>query len=155
VPQAPRPLTAFTRAARYEWLFWNGALPAPRLPAPCGVDRCRDRSHTVGKHVASVRTGTIEMAYPSAQLRGSVGPAAGSAAPPFAARAAATTSTVRRVQGFIPAEGAALKAMIADHEQQSGDTVELTTVPFAPMRQREIAAVTSGVAADPLARCRG
>jgi multiple sugar transport system substrate-binding protein len=87
------------------------------------------------------------MTYPSrrALLRGSLGVAAGGVARPFVARAAATTIAMWWVQGFIPEEDAALRAMVADYEKQSGDTIELTIVPFAPMRQKEIAAITSGV----------
>jgi multiple sugar transport system substrate-binding protein len=82
-------------------------------------------------------------------LRGSVGlAAAGTIARPFVARAAATTATAWFVQGFVPEEDASLKAMVADYEKASGNTIQLSIVPFAAMRQKEIAAVTSGVVPD-------
>jgi multiple sugar transport system substrate-binding protein len=88
------------------------------------------------------------MAYPSrrAVLRDSMAlAAAGALARPYVANAAAQTIAIWWVQGFIPEEDAALRAMIADYEKASGDTIELTILPFAAMRQKEIAAITSGV----------
>jgi multiple sugar transport system substrate-binding protein len=82
-------------------------------------------------------------------LRASVGLAAASAITrPYIANAEATTMTVWWVQGFVPEEDASLKAMVADYEKASGNSVQLSIVPFAPMRQKEIAAVTSGVVPD-------
>ncbi len=81
-------------------------------------------------------------------LRGSVGLAAGVVARPYVANAAATTATVWWTQGFVPEEDAAFRAMVADYEKASGNQIELSIVPFAAMRQKEIAAVTSGVVPD-------
>jgi multiple sugar transport system substrate-binding protein len=81
-------------------------------------------------------------------LRGSVGlAAAGVIAQPYIVNAA-TTATVWWVQGFVPEEDAAFRAMVADYEKASGNQIELSIVPFAAMRQKEIAAVTSGVVPD-------
>ncbi len=84
-----------------------------------------------------------------AVLRRSVGlAAAGAVARPYIAEAAATTATAWWVQGFIPEEDAAFRAMVADYQKASGNQIEYSIVPFAAMRQKEIAAVTSGVVPD-------
>src|SRR5205085_11741246 len=67
---------------------------------------------------------------------------------PFIANAAATTAEIWWTQGFVPEEDAAAKKMVADDEKASGNTSELSIVPFAPLRQKIIAAVTSGVVPD-------
>src|SRR5271169_1780521 len=82
-------------------------------------------------------------------LRGSVGlVAAGTLARPYIANAAATTATVWWVQGFIQEEDVAFKKIVADYEKASGNTIDYTIIPFAPMRQKIISAVTSGVVPD-------
>jgi multiple sugar transport system substrate-binding protein len=79
----------------------------------------------------------------------SAGLAAASAlACPYIANAAATTATVWWVQGFAQEEDIAFKQMVADYEKASGNTIEYTIVPFAAMRQKEIAAITTGVVPD-------
>jgi multiple sugar transport system substrate-binding protein len=82
-------------------------------------------------------------------LRGSVGlAAAGALARPYIANAAATTATAWWVQGFVPEEDAAFRKMVADYEKQSSNKIDYSIIPFAPMRQKEIAAVSSGVVPD-------
>jgi multiple sugar transport system substrate-binding protein len=82
-------------------------------------------------------------------LRASVGlAAAGAIARPYVAKAEATTATVWWVQGFAQEEDIAFKQMVADYEKASGNRIEYSIVPFAAMRQKEIAAVTSGVVPD-------
>ncbi|TMJ62030.1 MAG: extracellular solute-binding protein, partial [Alphaproteobacteria bacterium] len=82
-------------------------------------------------------------------LRGSASVvAAGSLARPFIANAAATTAEVWWTQGFVPEEDVAVKKMVADYEKASGNTIELSIMPFAPLRQKIISAVTSGVVPD-------
>ena len=82
-------------------------------------------------------------------MRASLGlAAAGSLARPFIAKAAAKTATVWWVQGFIPEEDAAFRKLVADYEKQSGNTIEHSIVPFAPLRQKIISAITSGVVPD-------
>src|SRR6516165_342712 len=82
-------------------------------------------------------------------LRGSIGlAAAGAIARPYVANAAATTATVWWVQGFAQQEDAAFKKMVADYEKASGNQIDYSIVPFAAQRQKEIAAVTSGVVPD-------
>jgi len=82
-------------------------------------------------------------------LRGSMGlAAAGMIARPYIANAAATTATVWWVQGFAQQEDIGFKQMVADYEKASGNQIEYSIVPFAAQRQKEIAAVTSGVVPD-------
>jgi len=82
-------------------------------------------------------------------LRSSVGLAAvGSLARPYIANAAATTAEVWWTQGFVPEEDAAIKKIVADYQKASGNTIELSIMPFAPLRQKIVAAVTSGIVPD-------
>jgi multiple sugar transport system substrate-binding protein len=82
-------------------------------------------------------------------LRGSVGlAAAGAIARPYIANAAATTATVWWVQGFAQEEDTAFKQMVADYQKASGNQIDYSIVPFAAQRQKEIAAITSGVVPD-------
>ena len=79
-------------------------------------------------------------------LRASAGlAAAGAIARPFIANAEAKTATVWWVQGFAQEEDIAFKAMIADYEKASGNTIDYTIAPYAPMRQKIVSAMTSGV----------
>jgi len=82
-------------------------------------------------------------------LRKSAGLVAASAlARPYIADAAAVTATVWFAQGFIPSEDAALHKMVDDYEKQSGNKIDLSIIPFVALRQKEIAAVTSGDVPD-------
>src|SRR5712672_4194896 len=74
--------------------------------------------------------------------------AAGTLARPYIANAAATTAEVWWIQGFVPEEDAAFKKMVADYEKASGNKVDYSIVPFAPLRQKIVSAVTSGVVPD-------
>jgi multiple sugar transport system substrate-binding protein len=91
------------------------------------------------------------MAYLSRRsiLRGSVALAAArTVAGPYVARAAATTGSVWFTQGFVQDEDVSLRKAVADYEKASGNKIELTITPFAPERQKIIAALTSGVVPD-------
>jgi multiple sugar transport system substrate-binding protein len=82
-------------------------------------------------------------------LRNSVGfAAAGALARPYVANAAATTAEAWWSQGFVPEEDVAIKKIVADYEKASGNTIELSIMPFAPGRQKIVSAVTSGVVPD-------
>ena len=81
-------------------------------------------------------------------LRASAGVAAGALMRPFVANAAATTVSVWWAQGFVPDEDTAFLKMVADFEKASGSKVAPTIVPFAPLRQKIISAITSGVVPD-------
>jgi multiple sugar transport system substrate-binding protein len=82
-------------------------------------------------------------------LRTSLAAAAvGSVARPYIANAQAKTAQIWWSQGFVPEEDVALKKMVADYEKISGNKVDLSIVPFAPLRQKIISAITSGVVPD-------
>jgi multiple sugar transport system substrate-binding protein len=82
-------------------------------------------------------------------LRGSLGLVAAGALPsPFVANAAATTAEAWWSQGFVPEEDVAIKKIVADYEKASGNTIELSIMPFAPGRQKIVSAVTSGLVPD-------
>jgi multiple sugar transport system substrate-binding protein len=82
-------------------------------------------------------------------LRGSLGlVAAGSLARPHIANAAATTAEVWWTQGFVEAEDVAFRKLIADYEKASGNNIEETIVPFAPLRQKMVSAMATGVVPD-------
>src|SRR6201993_3730829 len=74
--------------------------------------------------------------------------AAGTLARPYITNAAATTAEVWWTQGFVPEEDVAVKKLVADYQAASGNTIDLSIVPFAPLRQKIISAVTSGVVPD-------
>ena len=82
-------------------------------------------------------------------LRGSAGlAAAGTLGRPFIANAAAKTATVYWLQGFVPEEDASFRNIVAEYEKTSGNTIDYSIVPFGPMVQKIIAAITSGDVPD-------
>src|SRR5215469_6589940 len=82
-------------------------------------------------------------------LRGTVAvAAAGTLARPYIANAAATTAEVWWPQGFVPEEDVSIKKIVADYQKASGNTIELGIMPFAPQRQKIVAAMQSGVVPD-------
>jgi multiple sugar transport system substrate-binding protein len=82
-------------------------------------------------------------------LRSSLGIAAARVlARPHIANAAATTAEVWWVQGFVPEEDTSFKKVVADYEKASGNKIDLSIIPFAPGRQKIVAAMTSGIVPD-------
>jgi len=81
-------------------------------------------------------------------LRGSVAVAAGSLACPFIGNAAARTAHVWWTQGFIADEDAAFKHVVAEYEKASGNILDVSIIPFGPMMQKIVSALTSGEVAD-------
>jgi multiple sugar transport system substrate-binding protein len=82
-------------------------------------------------------------------LRSSLGvAAAGALARPYVANAAATTAEVWWTQGFAQEEDVAFKQIVADYQKASGNTIDYSIVPYAPLRQKIVSAVTSGVVPD-------
>ena len=75
-------------------------------------------------------------------LRGSMGFAA-ALARPHVANAAAMTAELWWVQGFAQEEDVAFKKLIADYEKASGNKIEDSIIPFAPMRQKAVSAITA------------
>ena len=74
--------------------------------------------------------------------------AAGMLGRPYIANAAATTATAWFGQGFVQSEDVALRKLVADYEKASGNTIDLSIVPFVALRPKEVAAITSGVVPD-------
>src|SRR5205823_12162101 len=82
-------------------------------------------------------------------LHGSVGlMAAGTLGRPYIANAAPTTAEVWWAQGFVQEEDTAFKKVVADYEKASGNKIELNITPFAPQRQKIVAAMQSGIVPD-------
>jgi multiple sugar transport system substrate-binding protein len=82
-------------------------------------------------------------------LRGTLGlAAAGTLARPHLANSAATTAEVWWTQGFAQEEDVAFRKLVADYEKASGNKIEDSIVPFAPLRQKMVSAITSGVVPD-------
>jgi multiple sugar transport system substrate-binding protein len=74
--------------------------------------------------------------------------AAGAIARPYVANAAAKTAEVWWTQGFAQEEDISFKKIVADYEKASGNTIDYSIAPYAPMRQKIVSAVTSGVVPD-------
>jgi multiple sugar transport system substrate-binding protein len=74
--------------------------------------------------------------------------AAGTLARPFIANAAAKTATVWWTQGFVAEEDAAFKKMAEEYQKQSGNTIDFSLIPFAPLMQKIVSAITSGEVPD-------
>src|ERR1700732_670531 len=82
-------------------------------------------------------------------IGGSVGlMAAGTLARPYIANAQAKTAEVWWPQGFVQDEDIAIKKAIADYEKASGNKIDLSITPFAPQRQKIVAAMQTGVVPD-------
>jgi multiple sugar transport system substrate-binding protein len=82
-------------------------------------------------------------------LKTSIGvAAAGTLSRPYIANAAATTATAWFTQGFVPEEDAALQQVVANYEKESGNKIELSIVPFLPLAQKIVSALTSGNVPD-------
>jgi multiple sugar transport system substrate-binding protein len=82
-------------------------------------------------------------------LQGSLGlAAAGTLSCPYIANAAAKTVTAWWTQGFVPEEDAAIKELVAEYGKQSGDTIDLSIMPFGPLGQKVVSAITSGNVPD-------
>jgi multiple sugar transport system substrate-binding protein len=72
----------------------------------------------------------------------------GALARPYIANAQAKTATMWFAQGFVPDEDDALRKTVADYEKQSGNHIDLSIIPFAPLRQKTVSAITSGEVPD-------
>jgi multiple sugar transport system substrate-binding protein len=67
---------------------------------------------------------------------------------PYIANAAATTATVWWTQGSAEEEDISFKKIVADYEKASGNTIDYSIMPYAPLRQKIVSAVTSGLVPD-------
>jgi multiple sugar transport system substrate-binding protein len=74
--------------------------------------------------------------------------AAGALSRPFVANAAAKTAETWWIQGFAQEEDIAFKKVVADYEKASGNKIDFSIIPYAPMRQKIVSAITSGTVPD-------
>src|SRR6202049_3981541 len=74
--------------------------------------------------------------------------AAGAFARPYVAKAQATTATVWWTQGSAEEEDISFKKIVAEYEKASGNTIDYSITPYAPLRQKIVSAITSGVVPD-------
>src|ERR1700747_697307 len=74
--------------------------------------------------------------------------AAGTLARPYIANAAAATAALWWTQGSAEEEDISFKKIVAEYEKASGNTIDYSSMPYAPLRQRIVSAVTSGVVPD-------
>src|ERR1700736_2493619 len=82
-------------------------------------------------------------------IRGSLAvAAAGILGRPFIANAAATTATVWWPQGFVREEDVGFRALVAEYEKASGNKIDHTLIPFAPLMQKIVGALTIGDVPD-------
>src|SRR5947207_8765892 len=82
-------------------------------------------------------------------LRGSLAiGAAGSLTAPYIANAQAKTAELWWTQGFVQEEDISIKKIVADYAKATGNKIELAITPFAPIRQKIVAAMQSGVIPD-------
>ncbi|HXC26842.1 MAG TPA: ABC transporter substrate-binding protein [Stellaceae bacterium] len=82
-------------------------------------------------------------------LRNSLAVAAvGTLARPFIANAAASTASIWWTQGFVPEEDAAFRKLVDEYQKQSGNTIDYSLIPFAPLMQKIVSALTSGDVPD-------
>lgn len=82
-------------------------------------------------------------------IRSSLGlAAAGVLARPHVANAQAKTATAWWNQGFVPEEDASFRAMVADYQKQSGNTIDYSLIPTGPLMQKMVSALTSGEVPD-------
>ena len=51
-------------------------------------------------------------------------------------------------QGYAQEEDILFKKLVADYEKASGNTIDYSIVPYAPLRQKIVSAVTSGFVPD-------
>ena len=74
--------------------------------------------------------------------------AAGILARPYVANAAATTVETWWNQGYLPEEDVSFRALVADYQKASGNKIDYSLIPNAPLRQKEISAIQSGGVPD-------
>ena len=74
--------------------------------------------------------------------------ATGVLARPYIANAAASTAAVWWTQGSAEEEDISFKKIVAEYEKASGNTIDYSITPYAPLRQKIVSAVTGGLVPD-------
>src|SRR3954451_5984646 len=67
---------------------------------------------------------------------------------PYIANAQAKTATVWWIQGFAHEEGISFTKLVEDYQKARGNKIDYSIIPYAPMRQKIVSAITSGVVPD-------
>src|SRR4051794_23213349 len=67
---------------------------------------------------------------------------------PYIANAQAKTATVWWIQGFAHEEDISFKKLVEDYQKASGNKIDYSIIPYAPMRQKIVSAITSGSVPD-------
>src|ERR1700688_2607035 len=67
---------------------------------------------------------------------------------PYIANAATTTATAWSVQGFAQEEDVAFKQAVSEYEKVSRETIVYSIVPYAPLRQKIVSAMSGGGVPD-------
>jgi multiple sugar transport system substrate-binding protein len=82
-------------------------------------------------------------------LRGSFAlAAAGTLAKPHIANAVATTATVWWTQGFAEEGDISFKKIVDGYQKATGNNLDYSIMPYPPLRQKIVSAVTSGTVPD-------
>src|SRR5215472_8598500 len=123
------------------WAGSNSTRQATRGPRT-------NRAAPVGNIKETGRIGVTKLSRRSV-LGGSFGfAAAGTLGRPFIAKAAATTVSVWWPQGFVREEDVGFRAVVAEYEKASGNKIDHTLIPFAPLMQKIVGALTTGDVPD-------
>lgn len=67
---------------------------------------------------------------------------------PHIANAQAKTATVWWTQGFAHEEDIAFRKLVEDYQKASGNKLDYSIIPYAPLRQKIVSAITSGAVPD-------
>src|SRR5690242_2058379 len=67
---------------------------------------------------------------------------------PSIANAQAKTATVWWIQGFAHEEDIAFQKLVEGYQKASGNKIDYSIIPYAPMRQKIVSAITSGSVPD-------
>lgn len=74
--------------------------------------------------------------------------AAATLARPYIANAQAKTATAWWIQGFAHEEDIGFQKLVENYQKTSGNKIDYSIIPYAPMRQKIVSAITSGAVPD-------
>src|ERR1700692_4537822 len=74
--------------------------------------------------------------------------AAGAFARPYVAKAEPTIATVWWTQGSAEEEDISFKKIVGEYEKASGNTIDYSIMPYAPLRHKIVSDVTTGLVPD-------
>jgi len=109
---------------------------------PCKAERAASRGRIWRK---AIMAGTTRRSL----ISHSIGlAAAATLARPYIANAQAKTATAWLIQGFAHEEDVAMKKVIEDYQKASSNKIDYSIIPYAPLRQKIVSALTSGSVPD-------